>query len=265
MKEIDSQELKSIQLSILRSVHDFCVTHNIKYSLAFGTLLGAVRHHGYIPWDDDIDIMMLRSDYEKFIRSYESHEYRVITHDLNPNYMLPFAKVYALQTILYEASNMNVELGINIDVFPVDNYPQKEKEAKRFFLQKKIVSDIHSLKIIKLSKYRDVLKNVLLCISQIVLAFIPLSFLTNRIERISKRYAGQMTDTIGIIAPTDSRYKWRVPKKVFNDYSSLLFEQESFMAIVDYDCYLKSTYGDYMQLPPVEQRISHHQFKAYWK
>lgn len=265
MREIDSQELKSIQLSILRNVHKFCITHNIKYSLAFGTLLGAVRHQGYIPWDDDIDIMMLRSDYEKFIHSYTSDKYKVITHTVDPHYMLPFAKVYALQTLINEDSNMIVELGINIDVFPVDNYPQNERNAKFFFLQKKIISDIHSLKIIKLSKQRNIFKNAFLCISQFVLTFIPLSFLTNLIERISKRYEYQVVSMVGVLAPTDSKYKWKVPKTVFNNYSSLAFEHESFMTIVDYDIYLKSTYGNYMQLPPIEQQISHHMFKAYWK
>ena len=71
MKEIKSDEMRNVQLDILQKVHDFCMSHGIRYTLAFGSLLGAVRHGGYIPWDDDIDIAMLRPDYERFRKEFK--------------------------------------------------------------------------------------------------------------------------------------------------------------------------------------------------
>ncbi len=103
MKELLSDELKRIQLDILRNVHKFCLEHNINYSLAYGTLLGAVRHKGFIPWDDDIDIMMLRNDYDRFIKEYpESDEYGLCCFEKDTNYPYSFAKVQDKKTSLIE-------------------------------------------------------------------------------------------------------------------------------------------------------------------
>ena len=96
MKEITGEELKKIQVEILDNVVEFCQRHNLRYFLAYGTLLGAVRHNGYIPWDDDIDIHMPRPDYEKFIGLYNSEagNNEVVSHELDSNYRVAFAKVY---------------------------------------------------------------------------------------------------------------------------------------------------------------------------
>ena len=102
MEELGIDKLKQIQLDMLKDIHTFCVEHEIRYSLAFGTLLGAVRHKGYIPWDDDIDIMMPREDYNRFIRSYGNQTYKIADMSVNPNYGLPFAKVEDVLTVIEE-------------------------------------------------------------------------------------------------------------------------------------------------------------------
>ena len=91
-KKIDVEELKCIQMDILNSIDLFCKQNNIKYSLAFGTLLGAIRHQGYIPWDDDLDIMLLREDYTKFLKEFRHEIYSVITPTNNIDYSLPFVE-----------------------------------------------------------------------------------------------------------------------------------------------------------------------------
>lgn len=104
MKHIDIDELKQIQFDILVAVHDFCVEHDLKYTLAFGTLLGAVRHKGYIPWDDDIDIAMCRKDYDFFVSHFNgtSDFYKVYDIRTDEDYVYGFAKVADTRTVLVE-------------------------------------------------------------------------------------------------------------------------------------------------------------------
>lgn len=122
MKEIDVDELKHIQLDMLKDVHAFCVNNNIKYSLAYGTLLGAVRHRGYIPWDDDIDIMMLREDYNRFVHSYDNDIYRIEDLSTDPDYELPYAKVEDVRTVMKEFVNGSSSSGVYIDIFLLIKY-----------------------------------------------------------------------------------------------------------------------------------------------
>lgn len=124
-KEIMLEELREIQLQMMDKIHEFCESHNIRYSLGGGTLLGAVRHKGYIPWDDDIDIMLPRPDYDRFIREFEG-AYK----DLNIQHLgnddtccIPFAKVYDNRTVLIEKHQRS---GVYIDVFPVDGLPEEQ-------------------------------------------------------------------------------------------------------------------------------------------
>ena len=140
MIEIPLEELKSRQLEILTRIDKFCTEHNIQYSLAFGTLLGAIRHKGYIPWDDDIDIMMLRSDYNRFISLFYDEQLRVLSIENESRYILPFAKVVDNNSILIEQSTMELPLGIYVDIFPVDNIPDDISLRNDFYRKKKILN-----------------------------------------------------------------------------------------------------------------------------
>lgn len=125
-KEITMEELRAIQLDILDKIHAFCTEHGIRYSLGGGTLLGAVRHKGYIPWDDDIDIMLPRPDYERFLKEFDGKYAELnLQHYGNDNTCcIPFAKVYDNRTVLIEKLQKS---GIYIDVFPIDGLPEESK------------------------------------------------------------------------------------------------------------------------------------------
>ena len=139
MKEISStSEMREIQLKMMDCIHHFCIKNKIKYSLAFGSLLGAVRHKGFIPWDDDIDIMMLRSDYELFVNTFNCYNsnYKVYDYRKDTQYYYAFAKVCDERTLRIESSKVQ-GLGVFIDVFPIDYYADTEKEAKRIIKKAK--------------------------------------------------------------------------------------------------------------------------------
>ena len=266
MKEIGIDELRLIQLDMLNDIHAFCMDHQINYSLAFGTLLGAVRHKGYIPWDDDVDIMMPREDYNRFIRSYGNQIYKIADMFVNPDYVDSFAKVEDTRTVIeeYEEGGSFV-FGVYIDVFPVDYVPDNLSERKAFYKKKRMWNVLYELKRIKVKKGRSFVKNLALMVGHRLLFFISRRQLAHKLSELASKYQGQKTTFMGIVAPADSRIEEAVPSNCFEEYIELPFENINVMSIKNYDCYLSAAFGDYMQLPPEEKRVSHHVFKAYWR
>ena len=265
MREIGIEELKRIQLEMLKDIHSFCIAHSIMYSLAFGTLLGAVRHKGYIPWDDDIDIMLPRDDYDRFVSGYGNERYQVVDISKDSQYGLAFAKVLDVRTLLIENTIDKNEYGIYIDVFPIDNIPDNMSERKRFYRRKDFWNALHIFKTVQLNSHRPIIKNLILLIGRIISLPLSKTFITKKMDKISRKYQGYQTEFMGIVAPADSRIEEAIPAKYFKEYVELPFEDSTFMAIRAYDEYLTAAYGNYMHLPPEEKRVSHHSFQAWWK
>ena len=262
---IGKEEQKKIQLQILSAINEFCEKNTIKYSLAYGTLLGCIRHKGYIPWDDDIDIMMLREDYDKFLKTFSHKYYKVVDKEQKSGYWHPYGKVYDNRTIIEEFSNMPLQIGINVDIFPVDNLPDKLSDCKKLYRKKSIFNILHILKIVKPNRERHNIKNMILKIAQISLKYIPMTFIVDRMVRLSKSYNDTDTQWKGIIVASDDTLRERLPASVFFNYTNAKFEGLEFKIITEYDKYLTAVYGDYMKLPPLEKRVTHHNFKAFRK
>ena len=264
MKTIKTEDLKGIQLDILNDIHQYCIANNIRYSIAYGTLLGAVRHKGYIPWDDDIDIMMPREDYERFIKTYGNSIYRIADLSNNPEYGLPFAKVEDYRTIMDEYVEGKTVYGVYVDVFPVDNVPDNIFKRKYFYWKVSCWGVLYNLKTVKTQKGRNIIKNIMLVASHLVLHFVSKRYIAYKISEMATTYVHNDTDYMGVVAVPDVYIDY-VPSRFFDDYVELPFETLIVKAIKAYDKDLKAAYGDYMQLPPVEKRVSHHVFNAYWK
>ncbi len=134
-RRIDAVQLKKYQIDILKTVHRFCIDNKISYWLDSGTLLGAIRHKGYIPWDDDIDIAMLRPDYDKFMRLFneKNERYKFYTIENNSQFLYPIGKVLDTSTVLYEPNKQGNKLSINIDIFVYDNAPDNDKLVEKMY------------------------------------------------------------------------------------------------------------------------------------
>lgn len=259
-KTITMEELRAIQLDILDKIHAFCTERGIRYSLGGGTLLGAVRHKGYIPWDDDIDIMLPRPDYERFLKEFDGKYAELnLQHYGNDNTCcIPFAKVYDNRTVLIEKLQKS---GIYIDVFPIDGLPEESKIKDYLYIYNNQLHKIYFMTpfYIITGSLKDRIKY-----------YVKKLIYPTRDKYITgfynflKSYSFENSVNAGAICGIYAE-KELMPRETFESYITVEFEGRQYMAIKDYDAYLTKHYGDYMQLPSKEKQVSHHVFTAYWK
>ncbi len=256
------QELQQVELSMLVHLREYCTAHDISYMLSNGTLLGAVKYKGFIPWDDDIDVFIPRKDYDRLIRDYEdSSRYVLFSPERVAGYGFPFAKLCDMTTRREEFNNDNgVELGVDIDIFPLDVWCE--------CAQKQVKAQARRMTFLRLAKNRTItartfLKRVVKKATAVVCKVIGAAFFIKRLQCgavNSSPDAAYMGCTLWPV------YGAReiVPAEAFAQTIEVEFEGERFNAPKGYDVYLRSLYGDYEQDPPPEKQKTHHRFTAYW-
>ena len=271
MKQISLEQLKIVELEILSQVHDLCQELNLRYSLAGGTLLGAIRHGGFIPWDDDIDIFMPRPDYNKLIEYCKDNDtsFDLISNEINSNYGYLFAKAMCKETFIVEqnANRFDVEMGVYIDIFPIDGLGNTYVDAKKNFNK---TSFKRELLVAANWKHFFRSKTRSWKYEPIRLAFFALSRFTSpkrlvpSINKLTEKISFDDSNFAGAVCGA-YRTKEILKSSVYSEYTDIVFENKLFKAIKNSDAYLTSIYGNYMELPPVEKRVSHHTFSAYLK
>ncbi len=264
-KEISPEEVKQLQLSVLEEVDVFCRQNGLTYFLMFGTLIGAVRHKGYIPWDDDIDIAMLRADYDKFIATFRprNNDMAIECYETNPRCIYPFAKVYNTNTVFYD-SNEKHALGVNIDIFPIDYIPAEREVLRKVLKKASVIRNIGTLKYLQVDPQRSLLKNAVVVAGK-ALKLIPDRFLATKLHR----YQQTVTEDTGFVGMITGGGNCNAPvvytTSTFDGTVDMEFEGRHFLAPREFHEVLTREFGDYMQLPPEDKRVSHHKFYAYWK
>lgn len=271
-EELSLEQLKSIEIRLLSDVNKICEKEGFRYSLGGGTLLGAVRHGGFIPWDDDIDIMMPRPDYDAFISYCLSHEevpFKIKAWETDKTYVDLSAKIYDAQTVLIDDNTCDYEdkIGVFIDVFPIDGLANTYKQAKKVFNATTFKREL--LVAAKWKKYFKS-KTHAWYYEPFRFGMFLLSRFVNKqklFDKIQEKYKKIDFDKVKFAAAVGGSYRKKeiLEQSVFTNLNKLIFENEEFCAIAQYDTYLSSIYGDYMKLPPEEKRVSHHSFKAYYK
>lgn len=260
MREIGLQELKEIQLDILRNVHMWCSENKIKYWLDCGTLLGAIRHKGYIPWDDDIDIGMLREDYDRFCKNFRSLDgkYKVICIENDKHFYQPHAKILDTSTFLIDGG---YETCINIDLFVYDNAPDDDSLANKMFKRRAFLRKLLEIKQnISVSDENSIILKTKRLVEIAMLSLIPNRLIVKAMVRNCKKFSKTETKRIGNFS---SYANVVCDKEIFNSFIDAEFEGEKYKIPSEYDKWLRAFYGDYMILPDEEKRVSHHLFKAY--
>lgn len=254
------KDVKKTELNILSTVDDFCQKNNIKYSLAYGTLLGAVRHKGFIPWDDDIDIWMTRKNYNKFIKTWEQNPvqgYILQNTDLEEDFSQNFTKIRKDNTAFIqteEEKTTNYHKGIFIDIFPLDRVA---KTPSKIAVQKFYAM----LTMLFYRKYAPPTeKGLKKYISKFFLRIVPKSKYENARKHFENRYLSLSGD-VDCSWLSNSTYRdlsIYYDSDMMDDYTFLQFEGRNFMSVSNWDHALKMQYGDYMQLPPEKDRVWKH-------
>ena len=262
-KELNMDEIKTIEFQILTEIDSFCKKNNIRYFLTFGTLLGAIRHKGFIPWDDDIDIFIPREDYNRFINTFKSERYICYSYETHPNYPFDFAKVIDSSTIKEEPirTAKNIQLGIDVDVFPL-NYYYFDGFDKKIYKSWKKYCALWRISVSKF-KHRNIFKTVVYFPIKATCALFRKQ-IVKKIDHLTNSRSGDYP--IGYITAFCVSEKIRTYKlEWFDGVDECLFEGKKFNVPRGYDELLTNIYGDYMKLPSKENRISHHRNKCFYK
>ncbi len=264
---IKIRDVQKIELEILLEFDRICKKNNITYQLFAGTLLGAIRHKGFIPWDDDIDVCMLRKDYEKFIDCCKKDldsKYFLQDRNSDKNTILQFAKIRKNNTIFinHMEKDSGMHHGIYIDIFPLDNVKLNSLFG---LLQPKLFNMLYMVSISRLENRAKNTKNLFNKVVRLAFYYlfklIPKSLIDKPMQSILRIYENVETKYVNHLtngASKERLKKYLREKESFYNIMEAEFEGHLFPIPMDYHDVLTKNYGDYMKLPPEEKRHPHH-------
>ena len=266
MNQLSLDEVRHIEFEILRHFKGFCEKNGIRYYLSNGTLLGAVKYGGFIPWDDDIDVFVPRKDYERLLNLYQDDEkYVLFSFEKNKEFLFPFAKLSDATTRKEEFNTFgNVSLGVDIDIFPLDwwsdNICTAKKEVAAFNRHFFLLNLAKSRKAMSTNRMKMWLKACVIALFRLLNIG---AFEVKKMIKLAKKHDGKYGNFVGCRTWAIYGEREIIPAQVFSESVNLKFRSESFSVPKGYDVYLRSLYGDYTKDPPPEEQKTHHNFVAY--
>lgn len=270
-KELTMKEIQDVSIEILKKVADICEEQNLKYYLAYGTLIGAIRHKGYIPWDDDVDIWMPREDYEKLVEYfrenyYEMMPYKMMNNEISENYPYILPRVIDSRYMLDVKNEKKCGMGIFIDIFPLDGLGDDKNHALKLIDCGKNLSSL-----IFLSTRKHFGKGTTKSIWKLILKF-PIylyaklkgkNYFAKKSMQLSLENKYCESKYVGCVTWPTYRDRDVFDKELFDKTILVDFGKYEFRVPEEYDRVLSQIYGDYMKLPSQNERKPHHLYKAY--
>lgn len=272
-------EIKSISFNILKYIKDICDSNSINYYLYCGTLLGAFKYNGFIPWDDDIDVVLLREDYMRLIEILSKNNegrYKLISIYNHKGCYYQFAKLVDSETVLIEEAKPIEGMGVYVDIIPMDSIPNEDSDKffKKIELLRKFATarwcsnnsreNKFAFKGSNKSNFNLKISYIKASIFNIITKPLGIRFFAKKLDKYASKYSNCTTDNVCRLLNGYGK-KEMIPRKQFNSSKKYLFETEKFSSIKNPDIFLKKVYGNYMEELPKEEQKSHHKIVAYWK
>lgn len=256
-------ELQKRLLKILEWFHSFCIDNELRYYIVAGTLIGAVRHHGFIPWDDDIDVGMPRKDYNRLMELLDKevgNYYLETPFSDNKEYIYPWCKLYDTGTTKIEKMRHNFRLGIYMDIFPIDGLGNTREESLNSYKRIDFLNMLWATRACAIRRDRGLLKNAAILASRCLPQFI----LNDKklIRKIDSECKKNDFDLCEYVSSTLSTYRAKeiMLKAIYGKPTEYSFENITVYGPEKYDEYLKTIYGEWWILPPQEKRINPHDY-----
>lgn len=264
MRQLTRNELKEVQMNILDALVRFCIDNGLRVSISSGTLIGAVRHKGYIPWDDDIDVYMLREDYvklEELLPHILDNTYKLESIYRNDNWHLSFAKLCDIRTISEPKGRKTSQYGAFIDIFPVDAVPDNHREFRSYMRKLGFIKFLFN-NTRTTTPEMSWIKKIMVILHNRIISFIPNKSLVLTREKLNQKYNGMgyssvYANSYGPLQPHP------FPRSFFDNIVDWDFEDRKVPGFKDAEEFLTLQYGDFMKLPPEEKRIGHFE-TIYW-
>lgn len=270
-KSLSIKEIQGISLEILKIVTDLCEELHLRYFLIYGTLIGAIRHHGYIPWDDDVDIMMPRPDYDKLLEYLSVHKLpnlSVFNRQTNQGYPYMITRISDDRYILELENEKSVGMGVFVDIYPYDGLGNTKKEAIRYGMKGDRLSSLcyqatrkHFAIEITRSRIRKIVKLPVFVVSKLI----GKNYFQNKLEKLARVKNYDDCEFVGCVVWLSGGVKDIFKRSWFDETIKMPFDKYEFRVPKNYDAVLRHAYGDYMQLPPEKDRVAQHYYKAYRK
>lgn len=269
MKELSIQSIQKESLKILKIIDRIAQKENLKYSLFYGTLIGAVRHKGFIPWDDDLDIIMFRADYDKLKEYFITHKdelnhYEFFCPETKKDYPYLLGRVVNTDFKMLSDDGKDLDMGTFVDVYVFDG--AGDGTHNLVYQKACFYTTLYGLKnknqfIKPHSGLKAFFKRILYYVAKLF----SYENLRKKLYAIASRYDFESSEYLSCLVWTDGGKVQIFKKNDLEDVVSVEFEDGHFMIPKKYDNILTQLYGDYMQLPPENQRIGHHYYKIYPK
>ncbi|BBD23445.1 LicD family protein [Streptococcus constellatus] len=273
MKELTTREMQEVSLEILHTIASICEKQHFRYALIYGTLIGAVRHKGYIPWDDDVDIMMPRPDYDRLLEYLKENivdysHLKVFNREECPEYPYMITRISDQRYRIEMENEKPFGLGVFIDIYPYDGLGDTKEEAVAFGMKGDRLSSFcyqatreHFAIETTTSAFRKLIKYPVYLFSKVI----GKNYFQSQLDKLARVKDYDNSNFVGCVIWLSWGEKDIFPREWFDETILVPFEKYEFRIPKEFDKILRHEYGDYMILPPEKDRVGHHYFKAYKK